>query len=51
MNHSHGGRPVHDFWERGFYERRQEGNKWVAYCLICKKILTNTAKIRLQKHN
>lgn len=45
---SHGGRPSHNFWEKGGYERRKEDEKIVAYCLICKKILKNTAKTRLQ---
>ncbi|RLU19854.1 hypothetical protein DMN91_008413 [Ooceraea biroi] len=43
-------RPIHDFWEEGGYERRKEGNKIVAYCLICKKTLSNSAKTRLQTH-
>ncbi|XP_077260899.1 uncharacterized protein LOC143896758 [Temnothorax americanus] len=50
MSHGHGGRPSHNFWEKGSYERRKENEKIVAYCLICKKILRNTAKNRLQTH-
>ncbi|KMQ82324.1 isoform b, partial [Lasius niger] len=42
--------PVHDFWENGGYERRQEGKKIVAYCLICKRTLANAAKSKLQTH-
>ncbi|XP_011861979.1 PREDICTED: uncharacterized protein LOC105558732 [Vollenhovia emeryi] len=47
---SHIGRPTHNFWEKGGYERRKKGEKIMAYCLICKKTLTNTAKTRLQTH-
>lgn len=47
---NHGGRPSHDFWENGGYERRQEGKKIMAYCLVCKRTLANTAKSRLLTH-
>ncbi|TGZ51601.1 hypothetical protein DBV15_12638 [Temnothorax longispinosus] len=45
-----GGRPLHKYWEEGKYEKRYEGKKQFAYCMICKKTIRHTAESRLRDH-
>lgn len=45
-----GGRPCHDYWEQAYFQRQYQDNKVVAFCSICEKTLSNTARARLQRH-
>ncbi|XP_024869996.1 uncharacterized protein LOC112453438 [Temnothorax curvispinosus] len=45
-----GGRPLHKYWEEENHEKRYEGKKLFAYCMICKKTIRHTAETRLRDH-
>ncbi|XP_044016539.1 uncharacterized protein LOC122858008 [Aphidius gifuensis] len=47
---SKGGRPCHDYWERGQFIRQTRNDKLVAACALCDKVLLNTSQSRLQQH-
>ncbi|CAD7092373.1 unnamed protein product [Hermetia illucens] len=45
------GRPQHDFWEKGHFELiKTENSRILARCLICSRVLKNTARSRLIIH-
>lgn len=48
--HKMSGRPKGKCYEELGFELKRENNKYVAYCLICKKHLQNTAATRLKAH-
>lgn len=41
-----GGRPQHDYYDKGKFKRVQNG----AQCLFCQKVLKNTGAERLKAH-
>ena len=50
-SNSVGGRPSHSYWNEGKFEKRvTDKGKLIAFCLLCKKPLQNTAEARLRTH-